>query len=388
MAVKKIRSKVIALLLGALLPIIAWSGLETGTYISDLVSTNPLGSDLASTLDDHIRLLKSTIKTTFPNINGAVTVTDEVLNSVPTGSGNPSASIGLSAVNGSATTYMRSDGAPALSQSIAPTWTAQHIFSSAYAGAGSSAGLLSSNFPMLEWNDANSDTDDRLWQMYANTDQFVLRAITDNRSTASSIAMQVDRTNGTVDSVVFPAGTGPAGAFIVGATSSLLSFRTSQFTSSAGNVPLLSKSDSLTSEAITTWNSLAVGNNLLVTFGTDTAFTTRGTIDYDRTGGVIRYNTTSDERLKKNFAPAPSARDVISCIQIESYDWKESGNHVTHGLVAQHLERCAPYAVSSSKDPKQIWGVDPSKLVPALIKYVQEQDARIARLEADAARRH
>jgi hypothetical protein len=42
---------------------------------------------------------------------------------------NPTASVGLVAVNGSATTAMRSDAAPALSQAIAPTWTGAHIFS-------------------------------------------------------------------------------------------------------------------------------------------------------------------------------------------------------------------------------------------------------------------
>jgi hypothetical protein len=41
---------------------------------------------------------------------------------------NPSASVGLSTVNGSATTYMRSDAAPALSQAIAPTWSGTHTF--------------------------------------------------------------------------------------------------------------------------------------------------------------------------------------------------------------------------------------------------------------------
>lgn len=48
----------------------------------------------------------------------------------PSGSSgaNPSASVGLTAVNGVATTYLRSDGAPALSLSIAPTWTGQHTF--------------------------------------------------------------------------------------------------------------------------------------------------------------------------------------------------------------------------------------------------------------------
>lgn len=41
---------------------------------------------------------------------------------------NPSATIGLSAINGSASTAMRSDAAPPLSQAITPHWTAQHIF--------------------------------------------------------------------------------------------------------------------------------------------------------------------------------------------------------------------------------------------------------------------
>jgi len=41
---------------------------------------------------------------------------------------NPTASLGLAAVNGSAGTFLRSDGAPALDQSIAPTWTGVHQF--------------------------------------------------------------------------------------------------------------------------------------------------------------------------------------------------------------------------------------------------------------------
>jgi hypothetical protein len=51
----------------------------------------------------------------------------------PTGgtSANPTATIGLTAVNGSAGTYLRSDGAPALSQAIVPTWTGLHTFAPA-----------------------------------------------------------------------------------------------------------------------------------------------------------------------------------------------------------------------------------------------------------------
>jgi hypothetical protein len=56
--------------------------LETATYISDLNSTNPTVLDDAKEGDDHLRLLKSTIKTTFPNVTGAVLPTHTELNFV------------------------------------------------------------------------------------------------------------------------------------------------------------------------------------------------------------------------------------------------------------------------------------------------------------------
>lgn len=56
--------------------------LETGTYISDLVATNPTATDPKSQGDDHLRLLKSTIKASFPNVSGAVSATHTELNDV------------------------------------------------------------------------------------------------------------------------------------------------------------------------------------------------------------------------------------------------------------------------------------------------------------------
>lgn len=69
-------------------------GLETGTYINSLVATNPVGAvDPKSQGDDHIRLLKSTIKATFPNLSAAVTSDATELNLLDgatglTGTGN------------------------------------------------------------------------------------------------------------------------------------------------------------------------------------------------------------------------------------------------------------------------------------------------------------
>ena len=55
-------------------------GLETGTYISDLNSSNPVAGDPVNEGDDHIRLVKSTVKATFPSITGAVSATHTELN--------------------------------------------------------------------------------------------------------------------------------------------------------------------------------------------------------------------------------------------------------------------------------------------------------------------
>ena len=46
--------------------------LEVGTYINDLVATNPVGAtDDASQGDDHIRLIKNVLRNSFPNITKA-----------------------------------------------------------------------------------------------------------------------------------------------------------------------------------------------------------------------------------------------------------------------------------------------------------------------------
>ena len=47
-------------------------GLETSTYIDGLITTNPAGTDVIGSGDDHIRLLKSTIKASFPDVDEAV----------------------------------------------------------------------------------------------------------------------------------------------------------------------------------------------------------------------------------------------------------------------------------------------------------------------------
>ena len=60
-------------------------GLETGTYISDLVASNPVATDGLAQADDHLRLIKNAIKASFPSISGAVNATHTELNTVADG---------------------------------------------------------------------------------------------------------------------------------------------------------------------------------------------------------------------------------------------------------------------------------------------------------------
>jgi len=50
-------------------------GLETGTYISELVSANPLATDPISQGDDHLRLIKTVLKNQFSGLSGTTAVT-------------------------------------------------------------------------------------------------------------------------------------------------------------------------------------------------------------------------------------------------------------------------------------------------------------------------
>lgn len=100
----------------------------TAASTTDVLSINATSTN-ATTTNQYITGIKNAVLGT--DNNGQVVATGTIgynlITGGPTGS-NPSASIGLAVVNGSATTFMRSDAAPALSQSITPTWTGLHTF--------------------------------------------------------------------------------------------------------------------------------------------------------------------------------------------------------------------------------------------------------------------
>ena len=83
--------------------------LESGTFIDDLNASNPTSTDVVSQADDHLRLIKSTIKASFPNITGAVTATQSDLNSA-TSFNMPSGAILAFAGSSAPTGFLICDG--------------------------------------------------------------------------------------------------------------------------------------------------------------------------------------------------------------------------------------------------------------------------------------
>jgi len=58
--------------------------LETATYISDLNAANPAATDALAQADDHFRLIKGTLKATFPNVTGAISATHGAIDAAST----------------------------------------------------------------------------------------------------------------------------------------------------------------------------------------------------------------------------------------------------------------------------------------------------------------
>lgn len=126
------------------------------------------------------------------------------------------------------------------------------------------------------------------------------------------------------------------------------------------------------------------GDNYLIRFGAGGSAINVG-VDYNRAGNAIRYNTTSDARLKNGISDAEECGSFVDSLKVRSYTWKDGGAYVSHGFIAQELVEVAPEAVSIGDDgesPEHQWGIDVSFLVPYLVKEIQSLRARVAALES------
>ena len=140
---------------------------------------------------------------------------------------------------------------------------------------------------------------------------------------------------------------------------------------------------------------------------------TRGTITV--TGTTTAYNTSSDYRLKENVNYTWDATSRLKQLKPVRFNFIEDDtNTLLDGFLAHEVSSIVPEAITGEKDAIETWtsdevnngdapdgvsagankldadgntipvmqGIDQSKLVPLLVKTIQELEARITALEA------
>jgi hypothetical protein len=118
-------------------------------------------------------------------------------------------------------------------------------------------------------------------------------------------------------------------------------------------------------------NTGTSGTRFLVRFyGTSSEV---GRITHDGTN--TSYVTSSDYRLKEDLK-SYNGLDLIGNIKTYDYQWKYNKERM-YGVLAHELAEVLPYAVSGIKDGEIMQGVDYSKIVPVLIKAIQELNNKI-----------
>jgi len=114
---------------------------------------------------------------------------------------------------------------------------------------------------------------------------------------------------------------------------------------------------------------------------------TVGTITFNGTG--VNYNTTSDYRLKENVVADWDATTRLKQLNPVRFNFIADADTTVDGFLAHEVQDVVPEAISGTKDAVDdegnavYQGIDQSKLVPLLVKTIQELEARITALEAN-----
>lgn len=305
-------------------------GLETGNTIADLNPSWPLGSDLKSEGDDHIRLIKTVISNDcLPKSGGTMT--------------------GALAVEGASITI----------KNTSPSWPGLVL---AQGNATQNGAQIRANYfdGTSKWRLAfGGNSDDNFELRGGPSFNLVMRADTGASALQLLEAGQVRIGHNNANFPVVVGGSNGAtltadGRFaIYGAASPLYVGR-----STAGSLQIF----------------YCGRDNIVGGISVTTTATT--------------YATSSDYRLKENIRPITDALRRVAALKPVRFNFKSEPQERTDGFIAHEAQAVVPGAVTGQKDDMDAdgnpiyQGIDQSKLVPLLVAAVQELTARVAALEA------
>jgi len=253
-------------------------------------------------------------------------------------------------------------------------------------GIGTTAPLsllhLASNAPYITFEDKDNNQD---WQIQA-TAWFAIRD-----QTANAERMRIDS----------------SGRLLVN-TTAVLSF------ASSAPIQVLSsgiagafKNTTAGSQTISVYNTGDSGTRYLMWFESNASRTHVGSITSN--GSATAYNTSSDYRLKENVDYTWDATTRLKQLKPARFNFIADADRTVDGFLAHEVSSIVPEAITGTKDamttevlyvegdelPEGVsigdvkeasvpdyQGIDQSKLVPLLVKTIQELEARITALEA------
>jgi hypothetical protein len=128
------------------------------------------------------------------------------------------------------------------------------------------------------------------------------------------------------------------------------------------------------------WNATTTGDGFFAAFFTETSATFRGSITYNRAGGLVAYNVTSDYRAKDIYGPVTDSGALIDSVPV--YMGKMKGATQERPMFIAH--EVPAYAHTGEKDAVDADGkpvyqqMDASALIPVMWAEIQSLRARLA----------
>jgi len=107
------------------------------------------------------------------------------------------------------------------------------------------------------------------------------------------------------------------------------------------------------------------------------------------TGSATAYNTSSDHRLKENVTADWDATTRLKQLNPVRFNFIADADTTVDGFLAHEVQSVVPEAITGTHnevdaDGNPVYqGIDQSKLVPLLVKTIQELEARITALESN-----
>ena len=147
-------------------------------------------------------------------------------------------------------------------------------------------------------------------------------------------------------------------------------------------------------DVISVQNSATSGDNVFITFYTEASPTSRGSISYNRGGGVTAYNTTSarERKIVHGAADLQKSRQIVLATPLREYSWKENPAKRQIGVIADEVLAAGFRGAVQRNRYGGAEGVDKTAWVFHSIGTLQLHDAdiqsalsRLAKLEAAAA---